>query len=82
MVDWNAYKAYGFNLVSPSWRHDLLSQVKATVAQPGCSRISGQAAATKTRPPRRRLGQGGHRAVSGFYVADEPSVSGCSSAPS
>jgi hypothetical protein len=82
--DWKRYKAYGFNLVFAGLNMRLLHQVRADGAtawvQPdvwtGCGyeysishalRRAGRAVATG--------------AVSGFYVADEPSVSGCSSAP-
>jgi len=84
--DWNAYKRYGFNLVfAPVGDTTLLHQVKADGAsawvQPniwtGCGYRHSRSQALSYA--RTAVATG---AVSGFYVADEPSVSGCSSAPS
>ena len=85
LADWNRYKAYGFNLVVAGIRPSLLRQVKAdggsAWVQPdvwtGCGYEFSVAEALGRA--RRAVATG---AVSGFYVADEPSVSGCSSAPS
>jgi hypothetical protein len=83
--DWKSYKTYGFNLVVAGIDPRLLRQLKVRHASAwvrpnfwtGCGyeystshalRLASLAVAT-----------GG---VSGFYVADEPSVSGCASAPS
>jgi hypothetical protein len=84
LSDWNKYKAYGFNLVFAGINARLLDRLKANGAsawvQPniwtGCGyRSSTSQALTYAR---HAVATG---AVSGFYVADEPSVSGCSSAP-
>jgi hypothetical protein len=85
LADWNAYKAYGFNLVFAGMNSRLLNRLKANGAsawvQPniwaGCGyRYSNSQALGNAR---QAVATG---AVSGFYVADEPSVSGCSNAPS
>lgn len=84
LSDWNRYKARGFNLVVAGIRPSLLHQVKADGAsawvQPdvwtGCGYQFSIARAL--RRARRAVATG---AVSGFYVADEPTASGCSSAP-
>jgi hypothetical protein len=84
LSDWKRYKAYGFNLVFAGPNARLLRQVKTDGAsawvQPdvwtGCGyQYSIPQALSRAR---RAVATG---AVSGFYVADEPSVSGCSSAP-
>jgi hypothetical protein len=85
LSEWNSYKSYGFNLVMAGMNTNLLDQVKADGAsawvQPniwnGCSyEYSTSQALTYAK---QAVATG---AVSGFYVADEPSVSGCPSAPS
>jgi hypothetical protein len=83
--EWNSYKAYGFNTVFAGMNTSLLDQVKADGAsawvQPniwqGCGYEYSQSQALTWAKQAVATG-----AVSGFYVADEPSVSGCSSAPS
>jgi hypothetical protein len=81
---WKRYKAYGFNLVIAGLNTRLLDRLKDDRAsawvQPdvwtGCGyEYSISQALSRAR---RAVATG---AVSGFYVADEPSVSGCSSAP-
>jgi hypothetical protein len=84
--DWNSYKAYGFNLLALA-RIDtgLLDRIKAdggsVWVQPnvwtGCGYLRSTSRALLLA--RRAVATG---AVSGFYVANEPSVSGCSTAPS
>lgn len=85
LSDWNRYKAYGFNLVVAGISPVLLRRVKADGAsawvQPdvwtGCGyEFSVSRALSRAR---RAVATG---AVSGFYVADEPSAAGCPSAPS
>jgi hypothetical protein len=84
LSDWSRYRGYGFNLVLAGKNTRLLDRLKADGAsawfQPdvwtGCgyqrsiSEALGRA--------RRAVATG---AVSGFYVADEPSASMCPSAP-
>jgi hypothetical protein len=83
--DWKKYKAYGFNLVFAGIDTRLLDHLKANGAsawvQPnvwtGCGyRYSVSEALGRAK---RAAATG---AVSGFYVADEPSVWGCADAPS
>ena len=84
LSDWKRYKAYGFNLVFAGSDSGLLDQIKADGAsawvQPnvwiGCGYEYPIAQAL--RRARQAVATG---AVSGFYVADEPSASGCASAP-
>ena len=84
LSDWKRYKSYGFNLVSAGLDTGLLDQVKADGAsawvQPDVWRGCGYeySISQALSRARRAVATG---AVSGFYVADEPSVSGCSSAP-
>jgi hypothetical protein len=84
LSDWKRYKAYGFNLVIAGLNTRLLDQVKADGASAwfepdvwtGCGyRYSISKALSRAR---RAVATG---AVSGFIVADEPSASGCTSAP-
>ena len=85
LSDWSRYKRYGFNLVFAGINPKLLDRLRANGAsawvQPniwtGCGYESS--AAQALREARRAVAT---RAVSGFYVADEPSAWGCSSAPS
>src|SRR5262249_22066513 len=81
---WKRYKAYGFNLVIAGLDTGLLDQLKADGAsawfQPnvwtGCGyRYPISQALSRAR---RAVATG---AGSGFTLADEPSTSGCSSAP-
>jgi hypothetical protein len=86
MADWNAYRPSGFNLVfAPVGDTTLLSGLKADGAsawvQPniwtGCGYSYSNAQALAYAKTAVATG-----AVSGFYVADEPSTSGCPTAPS
>jgi hypothetical protein len=84
LSDWNSYKPYGFNLVIAGIHTSLLDQIKADGAsawvQPNVWTGCGYEFSTSRALSRAReaVATG---AVSGFYVADEPSVSGCSTAP-
>jgi hypothetical protein len=85
LSDWNRYKAYGFNLVFAGIDTSLLHHLKAdgvsAWVQPniweGCGYEYSTSQALSYAKQAVAAG-----AVSGFYVADEPSVSGCSTAPS
>ena len=85
LSDWSSYKSYGFNTVFAEINTNLLNQIKADGAsawvQPniwsGCGYEYSTSQALSYAKQAVATG-----AVSGFYVADEPSVSGCSSAPS
>jgi hypothetical protein len=82
--DWHKYKTYGFNLIVAGINGRLLHHLKRNGAsawvQPniwtGCGYEYSNSHAI--RLARRAVAT---RAVSGFYVADEPSVSACPSAP-
>lgn len=84
LSDWNKYRTYGFNLVVAAINARLLDRLKADHAsawvQPdvwtGCGYEYSIPQAL--RRARRAVATG---AVSGFYVADEPSASACPSAP-
>jgi hypothetical protein len=84
LTDWERYKADGFNLVVAGINPGLLDRLKADGAsawvQPdvwtGCGYEFPISQALARA--RQAVATG---AVSGFYVADEPSASGCSSAP-
>jgi len=84
LSDWNKYKAYGFNLVFAGMNARLLGRLKANGAsawvQPNIWTGCGYRHSTSQALgyARQAVATG---AVSGFYVADEPSVWGCSSAP-
>ena len=84
LSDWSRYRRYGFNLILAGINTRLLHRLTADGAsawvQPnvwtGCGyKLSTSEALGRAR---RTVATG---AVSGFYVADEPSASGCSSAP-
>jgi hypothetical protein len=85
LSDWNKYRAYGFNLVFAGTNARLLDRLKANGAaawvQPNIWTGCGYRSSTSQAVSNARQAVA-TRAVSGFYVADEPSVSGCSSAPS
>jgi hypothetical protein len=82
--DWNSYKQYGFNTVFADTNTSVLDQIKADGAsawvQPniwtGCGYEYDNATALGYAKTAVATG-----AVSGFYVADEPSTSGCPTAP-
>ena len=84
--DWNSYKGYGFNLtIASPTNTSLLNQLKANGGSAwvqanfwqSCSYQYDSATVLSWLRPAVATG-----AVSGFYVADEPSASGCASAPS
>jgi hypothetical protein len=85
LSDWNSYKANGFNLVIAQINTSLLDTIKADGAsawvQPNVWQGCGYEYSTSQALTwaKEAVATG---AVSGFYVADEPSTSGCSSAPS
>ncbi len=82
--DWNKYKTYGFNLVFAGIDPKLLDRLRANGAsawiQPNVWNGCGYEFSTPEALARARRAVA-TKAVSGFYVADEPSASGCSSAP-
>jgi hypothetical protein len=83
--DWNSYKAYGFNLVVAGIDPRLLRRLKANGAsawvQPNVWSGCGYEFSTSQALSRAKRAVA-TKAVSGFYVADEPSTWGCPSAPS
>jgi hypothetical protein len=82
---WSSYKQYGFNTMLASVNDTLLSQLHSNSAsgwiQPniwtGCGFEYSQSQALSWTAA--AVATGG---VSGFYIADEPSLSGCSTAAS
>jgi hypothetical protein len=85
LTDWSSYRQYGFNTALVSVNNTLLSQLHSNNAtgwiQPniwtGCGFEYSQSQALSWTAS--AVATGG---VSGFYIADEPSLSGCSSAAS
>jgi hypothetical protein len=84
LKDWKRYRANGFNLVFAGSDPSLLHQIKADGAsawvQPNVWLGCGYEYSMSEALSRARQAVAS-RAVSGFYVADEPSASGCPSAP-
>jgi hypothetical protein len=84
LADWNKYKTYGFNLVFAGINTRLLDRLRANGAsawvQPNIWTGCGYEYSTSQalRQAKKAVATG---AVSGFYVADEPSTWNCASAP-
>jgi hypothetical protein len=84
LSDWKRYKAYGFNLVFAGIDTQLLDRLRANGAsawvQPNVWTGCGYRFSTSEALARARRAVA-TKAVSGFYVADEPSTWDCSGAP-